>query len=78
VIGGSTESDSGQEQAFRWTAAKGMVGLGFPPGDNWTIANGVNADGSVVVGQGQDAVSGQLQAFRWMTNSRRWQPSGIP
>jgi probable HAF family extracellular repeat protein len=43
VIGGSTESDNGQEQAFRYSRERD--GLGFPPGDNWTIANGVNADG---------------------------------
>jgi probable HAF family extracellular repeat protein len=36
-----------------------MVGLGFLPGDRNSYAQGVNADGSVVVGQGV------TQAFRW-------------
>ena len=41
----------GQGQAFRWTAASGMVGLGFLPGGNTSLARGVNADGTVVVGR---------------------------
>ena len=45
------------EQAFRWTAATGMVSLG-PGGGVFTVANAVNADGSVVVGTGDGP-------FRW-------------
>src|SRR6516162_7415867 len=41
----------GQGQAFRWTAASGMVGLGFLPGGYTSLARGVNADGTVVVGR---------------------------
>jgi probable HAF family extracellular repeat protein len=59
VVGDSRSSDL--PEAFRWTSAGGMVGLGdllF-----WSGANGVNADGSVVVGYSFSA-SG-LEAFRW-------------
>src|SRR6516164_3627142 len=55
-------------QAFRWTAASGMVGLGFLPGLTDSVANGVNADGTVVVGHANDA-TGILQAFRWTAAS---------
>ena len=48
VVVGISGGHSGQ--AFRWTAADGMVGLGRPPGDFYSYARGVNDDGSVVVG----------------------------
>ena len=38
-------------EAFRWTAAGGMVGLGDLPGESASVATGVSADGSVVVGE---------------------------
>ena len=52
------------DQAIRWTAATGMVGLGFVSGTDNSRALAVNADGSVVVGL---AFQGglHLQAFRW-------------
>jgi probable HAF family extracellular repeat protein len=55
----------GQAEAFRWTAASGMVGLGFLPGGNGSIAQGVSADGNTAVGGSSDAVTGLPQAFRW-------------
>jgi uncharacterized membrane protein len=55
-------------QAFRWTQASGMVGLGFPAGMNDGRAVAVSADGSVVVGSceglTESGKTGQ-QAFRW-------------
>ena len=45
-------------EAFRWTAAGGMVGLGRRPGDYYSYARGVNADGSVVVG-GSDYIDNE-------------------
>ena len=54
-------------QAFRWTSATGMVGLGFLPGDTISAAFATSGDGSVVVGY-----SGTLsdnQAFRWTASS---------
>ncbi|HET8728340.1 MAG TPA: autotransporter domain-containing protein, partial [Alphaproteobacteria bacterium] len=50
-------------QAFRWTEAGGMVGLGYLPGGSISWANAVSADGSVVVGY-SDSTPGR-QAFRW-------------
>jgi autotransporter-associated beta strand protein len=53
-------------EAFRWTAATGMIGLGFLPGYQFSAASGTNSDGSVVVGTAQSPPgAGNLQAFRW-------------
>jgi probable HAF family extracellular repeat protein len=54
VVGGAQDA-SFHNQAFRWTAASGMVGLGSLPGGRGSAANGVNADGKVVVGGADDA-----------------------
>jgi len=59
VIGQSASTDG--FQAFRWTEAGGMVGLGFlspaaPDSDAW----GISADGSIIVGE-----SGGNKAFKW-------------
>ncbi len=52
-------------EAFRWTAATGMVGLGdLQGGDYWSDARGVSADGSVVVGWSYNA-SFENEAMRW-------------
>lgn len=53
------------QEAFRWTAAAGMVGLGVLPGANMSQATGVSADGSMVVGQSGDPTG--VQAFLWTT-----------
>lgn len=51
-------------EAYRWTAAGGMVGLGqLPGGVSGSTGLGVSADGSVVVGS-SDSPDGP-QAFRW-------------
>lgn len=53
-------------QAFRWTAASGLTGLGYLSGNNSSAAFGVSADGSVVVSNSY--TSGNCcnhQAFRW-------------
>jgi probable HAF family extracellular repeat protein len=68
VVVGQAIDASGHAQAFRWTAASGMVGLGFLPGLNTSDASGVNANGTVVVGLASDA-SGHAQAFRWTAAS---------
>jgi probable HAF family extracellular repeat protein len=60
--GGSTALT---REAFRWTAATGLVSLGVLPGSyQGTEARAVSADGSVVVGVGYNA-SSQPEAFRW-------------
>lgn len=60
VIVGYSNSSIGQ-QAFRWTQAGGMKGLGFLDGDTRSYAYGVSADGKVVVGESRSS----YQAFRW-------------
>jgi len=64
VVGSSTNYPANTSQAFRWTEATGMVGLGDLPGGIFgSAAKGVSADGSVVVGRG--APASWYQAFRW-------------
>jgi probable HAF family extracellular repeat protein len=54
-----------QEEAFRWTQASGMQGLGFlDQTQPASYATGVNDDGSIVVGYGSNS-AGSLEAFRW-------------
>jgi probable HAF family extracellular repeat protein len=65
VVGASRIEFSDNPEAFRWTAADGMVGLGFlPNGGTYTFGSAVSADGSVVVGYGNGAGPGS-RAFRW-------------
>jgi probable HAF family extracellular repeat protein len=62
VVGASGGGD--REEAFRWTEAGGMQGLGdFAGGRVWSRAEGVSADGSVIVGTGETAAG--EEAFRW-------------
>ena len=69
TIAGYSYSGNGFSEAFRWTAASGMVGLGdLPGGDFFSQANGVSADGSTVVGHSSsaaDAGNYDEEAFRW-------------
>jgi hypothetical protein len=63
IIVGQGNSNAGAE-AFRWTQAGGMVGLGDLAGGSFSSsANAVSADGSAVVGQANSA-SGN-EAFLW-------------
>lgn len=68
VVGVGSSGDpvlfSTRLEAFRWTAVGGMVALGDLPGGKFSSrANGVSADGSVVVG---NSISGPgREAFRW-------------
>jgi probable HAF family extracellular repeat protein len=64
VVVGSSDY-AGSQEAFRWTAGGGMVGLGHLPGGIFaSAAAGVSADGSVVVGFSYSR-SGYEDAFRW-------------
>jgi uncharacterized protein with beta-barrel porin domain len=56
LLDGSSRLVSGQ--AFRWTQATGMVGLGALPGDNFSQAAAVSADGAVMVGSSERIVNG--------------------
>lgn len=64
IVGLSGDFSSGSEEAFLWTAGRGIVPLGdLPGGDYRSTARGISADGSVVVGLGQSADG--REAFRW-------------
>jgi probable HAF family extracellular repeat protein len=54
----------GQGEAFRWTAATGMLGLGdLPGGIVYSEGHATSADGSVVVGMSYSSTD--ETAFRW-------------
>src|SRR5262249_49770549 len=75
VVGGGTTASSGPNfEAFRWTAATGMVGLVELQGRAGlsvsSLAQGVSADGSVVVGfgrlrRGVGEFVYDFEPFRW-------------
>src|SRR5437762_5932867 len=55
VVVGQFHSTSGYE-AFRWTAATGLVGLrDLPGGSFYSEASAVSADGSVIAGSSSSA-----------------------
>ena len=66
VVVGESRTANGIE-AFRWTAATGMVGLGDLGGaESVSSALAVSANGLVVVGGSQSPLSGdQVEPFRW-------------
>jgi uncharacterized membrane protein len=62
VVGYNASSLSSPFEAFRWTQASGVVGLGFASGfANNNFAMAVNSDGTVVVGYGNSNT--QIQGF---------------
>jgi probable HAF family extracellular repeat protein len=62
VVVGAIRQDSDRRKAFRWTSDSGMVELGVLPGDRFSVANAISADGLVVVGSSESVGS---EAFRW-------------
>jgi probable HAF family extracellular repeat protein len=70
VVGRSTiyRSTLGRHEgeAFRWTQAGGMQGLGHVPGRaGISEARNISADGSVIVGYSAAEQFGMREAFRW-------------
>jgi probable HAF family extracellular repeat protein len=63
VVGSSTTS-SGQNHAFKWSRATGMVDLGVLPGGLSSYAYAIN-DSGVVVGNLEVETLGPEQPFRW-------------
>ena len=64
TIVGISDSTSIDEEAFRWTLETGMVGLGdLAGGDDFSSANDVSADGSIIVGSSETDEG--LRAFIW-------------
>lgn len=77
IVGSTTPlNDPNSSEAFRWTRETGMQRLGFFPGNAYSVARAVSADGSVVVGQSVDSAN-VTQAFRW-TAQTGMIPLGIP
>lgn len=69
VVGNYSRSD-GTGRAFKWTSATSMVDLGALPGGRHSTANSVNADGSMVVGYGDNGVDGMgNQALLWTSSA---------
>lgn len=65
-------SGTGTPEAFRWTAASGMVGLGDLRGTSrvFSEATGVSADGATVVGESGASTNhgtneSEFEAYRW-------------
>ncbi len=62
VVVGDSDSSSG-DLAYRWTVGDGMVSLGVPPGAfDYMVCNGVNANGSAIVGS---IIGAESVAFLW-------------
>ena len=61
---GSSPFTPGFKRAFRWTAAQGMIDLGVLPNAEYSEANALSADGSVIVGQSGVNFS-PSRAFIW-------------
>jgi probable HAF family extracellular repeat protein len=58
-----SSNPTGNEQAFKYTrTGTAYEALGTLTGGNWSIARAVNSDGSVIVGQGDNA-DGNYEAF---------------
>lgn len=72
VVGSVCPTDS-PCQGFLWTAATGMQGLAFLPGDVFHTATGINEAG-VIVGAGQQA---ETYPFEHPPHALRWQ-GGVP
>jgi probable HAF family extracellular repeat protein len=66
IIVGYSETTAGIPVAFRWTSTNGMTSLGYLPGGDRSLARGVSADGSVIVGGSATlGGGGGYRAFRW-------------
>jgi uncharacterized membrane protein len=66
VVVGSYAPVSTERQAYRWTAATEVIGIGYLPGGSSSIADAANADGTVIVGQSSSGL--YLEPFRWTSS----------
>ena len=66
IIVGATRATARTAQAYRWTQATGIVGIGYlaTNGTVSSFANGISADGTTIVGTSGDN-DRKSQAFRW-------------
>lgn len=66
VVAGVALNDlNGNLQAFRWTQATGMTGLGFLPGYTQSSATAISADGTTIIGTVSDLGFSMVQAMYW-------------
>jgi probable HAF family extracellular repeat protein len=66
VIVGTSTNNAFNGEAYRWTIADGMVGLGDLPGSVFNSnACAVSSDGSIVAGEGTPGELGVYEATRW-------------
>jgi len=66
VVGQSSSTVSSTGEAFKWTAAGGMVGLGLLPGGSTSIARAISRDGTTIVGDANSTAAqpaGGTEAF---------------
>lgn len=52
-------------EAFKWTSASGMVGLGRPSSTESSVGIAISGDGSTIVGTMGDLSTKDVDAFRW-------------
>ena len=64
VVGLAWHGDTYRAEAFRWTAAEGMVGLGQPVGAS-SRASAISSDGSVIGGFFEHETWGMRRPVRW-------------
>lgn len=66
VVGYAYNTQAAVSQAFRWTAATGMVGLGYTgPTHAHSEARGISRDGNTIVGWSRDFLTGNADPFAW-------------
>ncbi|MBL9121691.1 MAG: hypothetical protein JNL80_17430 [Phycisphaerae bacterium] len=62
--------------AFRWDSVNGSVDLGSLVATRSSRANGVNADGTIIVGW-QDTATGQRRGARWIDGVESYMPNYV-
>ena len=79
IVGSAGPQNSEARQAFRWTRAGRMVGLGSISGYDGSEARDVSANGDTVVGSAwRTSQPWQEQAMRWTAGGGMQGPSFLP
>jgi uncharacterized membrane protein len=77
AVGETDNSDGSHIEAFRWSEAGGVAGLGDLDGGSFeSYGKAISADGQVVAGIG--ASSNGYEAFRWSADTRLERLAGLP
>jgi len=76
AIVGFMSNSRNEDEAFRWTAEDGVVGIGVPPGSSNSTAEAVSGDGSVIVGSFRGPAS--PRAFRWTAKDGMVELADLP